>query len=258
MSTAAQLDTGHQLEHHHQDHTGAKIGMWLFLFTELLMFGSLFLVYSDYRMQFPEDFHYSASTLDPLVGTINTLILLTSSLTMALAIAALDRYKVKVSARLLGVTILLGGVFLVNKYFEWSAKFAHDLYPGSETLSMMAEGERQFFNLYYAMTGLHGIHVLAGMVVIAFMLYFVARKPRQRHLLLDPKPARVALQDESGRDLAVLPAEGHLHEVQLTLVYEKNEELSGQQLIRLENTGLFWHLVDLIWIFLFPLFYLIT
>jgi len=257
MSTAAHADSGHHLEHH-QDHTGAKIGMWLFLFTELLMFGSLFLVYSDYRMQFPADFHFSATSLDPLVGTINTLVLLTSSLTMALAIAALDRNRQRIAVRLLGVTIFLGGVFLVNKYFEWSAKFAHDLYPGSETLSMMAEGERQFFNLYYAMTGLHGLHVLVGMIIIAVMLWLVARKPRQKHMLLDVQPARVTLQDANDRELLVLPADDHVHEVHVTLVYDQHEELSRRHLIHLENTGLFWHLVDLIWIFLFPLFYLIT
>jgi len=259
MSTVAHpTSESHPMNHNHHDHTGAKIGMWLFLFTELLMFGILFLVYADYRIQYAGDFHFSASQLDSILGGANTLILLTSSLTMALAIAALERNRRTICVRLLSVTLALGFFFLINKYFEWSAKISHDIFPGSETLSQFTEGERQFFNLYYAMTGMHGIHVLAGMVAIGIMLYFIARKPRKSFNFLSEHSRKVSITDSSDLPVAEIIADPELVEVQVTMVYQEHEgEITGQ-LIRLENTGLFWHLVDLIWIFLFPLFYLIS
>jgi cytochrome c oxidase subunit 3 len=109
------------------------------------------------------------------------------------------------------ITILLALFFMVNKYFEWTAKFHHGIYPGSEELLARQPGEILFFGLYYVMTGLHGLHVLVGIVLIAVM----ARMTRQGKITHD-------------------------------------------NYVRLENTGLYWHLVDIIWIFLFPLFYLIT
>ena len=115
------------------------------------------------------------------------------------------------------VTILFGVGFMVNKYFEWSAKFHHGIYPGSEELFSHSQGEMVFFNLYYAMTGLHGLHVLIGMGVLAGMVYFLAKKPADTAQTFD-----------------------------------------ARNFIKLENSALYWHLVDVIWIFLFPLFYLIT
>ena len=198
---------------HHSDYEGAKIGMWLFLFTEVLLFGGLFLLYSVYRARYPLDFHLAASELNTFVGTINTLFLLTSSLTVVLALEAHHRGSRKVAMGMLGVTIFFGLGFMVIKYFEWSAKFHHGLYPGAEELLSHSGGEIVFFNLYYAMTGLHGLHVLVGMAVLGTILYFIAKEP----------------------------------------------DTSNQRtFIKLENSALYWHLVDVIWIFLFPLFYLIT
>jgi cytochrome c oxidase subunit III len=208
---AGEHDAGHDShEHVHRDDLGSKMGMWLFLFTELLLFGGLFILYMAYRLQYSHEFHNSAKELSMSIGTINTMILLTSSLTMALSIVALQRAKKLMSVIFLISTIALAFAFLVNKYFEWAAKFHHGLYPGSSKLLDAPKGDYIFFGMYFSMTGLHGIHVVVGIIVLTFMLVFVLRNK---------------------------------------ITPEKN--------ILLENAGLYWHLVDLIWIFLFPLFYLI-
>ncbi len=195
----------------HRDYTGAKIGMWLFLFTEVLLFGGLFLVYSVYRDAHTSDFHIAAQELSTVIGAINTVILLTSSLTMALSITALQRSEKMRSALLQAATVILGVAFLINKYFEWSEHIHHGFYPGSTELLAKGHGQVLFFGLYYVMTGIHGLHVLIGMGLIASMFVLTLR-----------------------------------------------EKISGDDYVKLENTGLFWHLVDIIWIYLFPLFYLIT
>src|ERR1700690_278285 len=146
----------------HRDYTGAKIGMWLFLFTEVLLFGGLFLVYSVYRDAHTTDFHVAAQELSTVIGSINTVILLTSSLTMALSITALQRSKKMQSALLQFATLILGVAFLINKYFEWSDHIRHGFYPGSPELLAKGHGQVLFFGLYYVMTGIHGIHVLIG------------------------------------------------------------------------------------------------
>ena len=171
----------------HFDPVGARIGMWLFLFTELLLFGGLFLLYAIYLNKHPQDFHYGSSHLDQFVGAMNTIILLTSSLTMVLSVAALQRYNRKLAIIFLILTFLLGGIFLVNKYFEWGDKISHGLYPGSSELLQHPHGEILFYGLYYTMTGLHGLHVLIGMVIMLFLLYFVTKKSH-RALTVSPRP----------------------------------------------------------------------
>jgi cytochrome c oxidase subunit 3 len=195
----------------HHDYTGSKLGMWLFLFTEILLFGGLFLVYAVYRAQYAEEFHSAAQGLSTTVGAINTIILLTSSLSMALSIAALRQGKNNSSLVFQTATLLFGLAFLVNKYFEWSGHIHEGLYPNSPELLSRSHGEILFYGLYYVMTGLHGIHVVIGLVAIASMLWLTVRN-----------------------------------------------SVSGGNFNKLENTGLYWHLVDIIWIYLFPLFYLIT
>ncbi len=195
----------------HVDETGSKIGMWLFLFTELILFGGMFLLYSVYRFKHPSEFHEAAKELDVFLGTANTIILLTSSFTMALSIWAIREGKKNLSIILQLTTIAFGLLFLVNKYFEWGAKIHHGIFPNSDKLLHMAKGDILFFGLYYTMTGLHGLHVLIGMIIIAFMVNFTYR-----------------------------------------------DVIGPEDYIKLENTGLYWHLVDVIWIYLFPLFYLIT
>jgi len=195
----------------HKDYTGSKLGMWLFLFTEVLLFGGLFLVYSVYRSMYAADFHTAAKGLSTVLGTVNTVILLTSSLTMALAITALQRGNTRQSVLLQAATIALGLVFLVNKYFEWNGHIHEGLYPNAAELLSRSHGQILFYGLYYVMTGLHGLHVVAGLVLIGIMLALTVRR-----------------------------------------------QITGNDHGKLENAGLYWHLVDLIWIYLFPLFYLIT
>jgi cytochrome c oxidase subunit 3 len=195
----------------HRDYTGSKLGMWFFLFTEVILFGGLFLLYAVYRSAYYEDFHRAAVGLSTVLGTVNTVILLTSSLTAALAVSAVQRNERTAAAVLLAATLLLGAAFLANKYVEWTGHIHEGYYPNAPELLAQSHGTILFYGLYYVMTGLHGIHVLAGMVLLAAMLAAVLR--------------------------------GTVH--------------SGD-FVRLENAGLFWHLVDLIWIYLFPLFYLIT
>lgn len=198
--------------HSHYDAEASKIGMWLFIFTELLLFGGLFIVYSVYRFLNPEAFHLAAEELDTTIGAINTVILLVSSMTIAMATTSLQKKDKRLTLILSSVTIILGIVFLVNKYFEWGLKFSHGIWPGSEhMIETMSQGEILFFGLYFIMTGLHGLHIIIGLIIIGVALVRVSK--------------------------------GTVHENRAAM---------------LENAGLYWHLVDLIWIFLFPLFYLIT
>lgn len=201
--------------HVHKDYEGQKMGMWLFLFTEILLFGGLFILYAVYRAMYAADFHHAAAELDTLFGTMNTLILLTSSMTVAVGITAIQRGNRRLAIALTWFTVACGGWFMVNKYFEWGAKFSHGIYPNSEHLLTFSHGEILFFGLYFTMTGLHGLHVVVGMILLAVAAVRVRNKPVEPRVRPD--------------DYALL-----------------------------ENGGLYWHLVDLIWIFLFPLFYLIT
>ncbi|HUJ17052.1 MAG TPA: cytochrome c oxidase subunit 3 family protein [Nitrospirota bacterium] len=194
----------------HRDYAGAKLGMWFFLFTEILLFGGMFLVYAEYRQLNTADFHEAGREMNVLIGAINTIILLTSSLTMVLAISAIKRGKKAASLLLQAATVLLGIGFLVNKYFEWSDHIRHGFYPDSPQLLAMSHGKILFFGLYYVMTGIHALHVIIGMSVITFILVLTLRGA-----------------------------------------------VTSADYVKLENAGLFWHLVDVIWIYLFPLFYLI-
>lgn len=200
----------HEGEHVHKDPFGARLGMWLFLFTELLLFGGMFLIYGAYRYMNSDAFHLAAHELNSIIGTFNTVILLTSSLTVALSISALQRGNRNLSIIFLAATIAFAFWFLTNKYFEWSHEIHKGIYPGSETLQNRSNGEILFFGLYYVMTGVHGLHVIIGIVVLAFMLAFILRN-----------------------------------------------KITPEETIKLEVAGLYWHLVDIIWIFLFPLFYLL-
>ena len=195
----------------HQDNTGSKVGMWLFLLSEIILFGGLFLLYSSYRYKNPLDFHLAAWELNRVLGTLNTLILITSSLSMALSIFFTQKGDRRLSGFFLLITIFLGLLFLGIKYLEWTAKIEHGLFPNSPRLLGRSKGEVLFFGLYYSMTGLHGLHVLVGIFVPSVMLVLMIRG-----------------------------------------------KIDQNRSIPLENTGLYWHLVDIIWIFLFPLFYLIT
>jgi len=195
--------------HAHRDDYGSKLGMWLFLVTEMVLFGGLFIAYSVMRHRYPAEFHQGGAELNVTLGVINTLVLLTSSLTVVLSLVATQRGEIKRAMALLGSTVGLGAVFLVIKSFEWAAKFHHGIYPNSAHLATLPLGEQVFFGLYFSITGLHGLHVLVGMGVLSWVLWMMARG-----------------------------------------------QVRADRYVHLENAGLYWHLVDVVWIFLLPLFYL--
>ncbi len=195
---------------HNRDDVSSKMGMWLFLFTELLLFGGLFLVYMVYRFKYHEAFLHAHYDLNVWFGGVNTIVLLASSMTVAMSITAMQKGNIKLSKNLLWITIISAGIFMVIKSIEWSSKFEHALFPGMSHFNELGNGERLFFFLYFFMTGLHALHVIVG----AVLLLFVIRAINQKRVTQD-------------------------------------------RFMFLENGGLYWHLVDLIWIYLFPLFYLI-
>jgi cytochrome c oxidase subunit III len=289
---AAGHDSHHDnpyLAHHYdtpeQQYDAAKFGMWLFIATELLLFGGLFVAYAVYRGNNPELFQYGAQFLSTKMGAINTVVLILSSLTIAVAVRAAQLDQRRMLVTMLALTVLGGGIFMVIKYFEYAEKFEKNLiwgvalYEGLEKDSDEApagalvvddasadaapaveDGElvvprsaigraaagpggvvpdwelraahykaheekefvhprydpdrpenlHHFFGIYFMMTGLHGFHVLVGMVIIGA--------------------------------LTVMAAMG---------------KFGSQYFTPIEITGLYWHVVDLIWIFLFPLLYLI-
>jgi len=195
----------------HTEPARGRLGMWLFICTELLLFGGLFLLYSAYRWKYPADFHAASLELSRLDGTLNTSILITSSFTVAVAILALERGDRRRAMAFVAATIAFGAGFLVVKGFEWGTKFIHGLYPRSPVLLARPKGEILYIGLYFTMTGLHALHVIVGASVLGVALALIRR----------------------GR-------------------------ITSEHPIVLRNAGLFWHLVDIIWIFLFPLFYLIS
>ena len=206
----------HHFETLEQQQASAKLGMWLFIAQEILFFSAVFLAYFVFRYWYPEGFLEAHYLLSIPMGATNTVVLLTSSLTMALAVRAAqigDQRQLKLQ---LIATIALAGVFMVIKYFEYSEKVTKGLLPfeigGTDyfTYQGLPEGGRLFFALYFFMTGLHGLHIVIG-IGILFWIYLRAAK-------------------------------GHFGPAYNAPV---------------ENTGLYWHLVDLIWIFLFPLLYLV-
>ncbi|MBJ6724031.1 cytochrome c oxidase subunit 3 family protein [Geomesophilobacter sediminis] len=178
----------------------ARLGIWAFLATELLLFGGLFTAYTVFRISYPDLFHLQHLKLNRILGASNTVILLTSSLSMALAIAAIRQGQRKLMEIGVATTLFCGACFLGIKYLEWSEDFARGLFPRSNL----------FFGLYFVMTGLHGLHVILGMAVMVWLLI----KGRQG-------------------------------------------VFSGDYNTPVEITGLYWHFVDIIWIYLFPLFYLV-
>jgi len=195
----------------HRDDEGSKIGMWLFIFTELLLFAGLFIVYGVYRYLNPVAFHLAAEELSVTVGTVNTIILLASSACMAMASSAIRMRNKGMTMLMLATTLFIAFMFMVNKYFEWKGKFGHGLFPGSEDLLKLGQGDTLFFGLYFFMTGLHALHIIIGFILIT-----------------------------------------------IVAVRVNNNTLTADNPVLLDNSGLYWHLVDLIWIFLFPLFYLIA
>jgi cytochrome c oxidase subunit 3 len=203
----------HQFDDLEQQREAATLGMWLFLSTECLFFGGLFAVYSIYRTWYPGAFAAASHELDVPLGTINTAVLITSSLTMALAVHASQTGRRTRLLLFLVLTMLLGGVFLGIKGVEYYHKAVEHHVPGAGFAFEPAEFARNaqiFFSLYFAMTGLHALHMIIGLGVMAVMLWWAWRG---------------------------------------TITPEYHNPI--------EIAGLYWHFVDIVWIFLFPLLYLI-
>jgi cytochrome c oxidase subunit 3 len=213
----------HDDRHHHpalahhfdtlaQQKEASTLGMWVFLVTEVLFFGGLFLTYLVYRSSYPEAFAFASHELDVTLGTINTAVLIGSSLTMALAVHAAQTGDRRWLMLFLAATMVLGVVFLGIKSFEYYEKFTEHHIPGP---GFVFEAEyfrhaQLFFSLYFVMTGLHAIHMIVGLGIMTWML-----------------------------------------------VWAWNGTITSDYASPIEISGLYWHFVDIVWIFLFPLLYLI-
>jgi len=202
----------HHFDDAEQQRNAATLGMWSFLITEVMFFGGLFLAYIVYRAAFPHAFAQASHHLDVTLGTVNTVVLITSSLTMALAVHAAQTGHRATQMSSILLTMGLGGVFLGIKAYEYAHKFHEHLVPGPYFRWAEADAGHAeiFFSLYFAMTGLHALHMVIGFGLLTW-IFLAARAGR------------------FGR--------GYSTPVDLV--------------------GLYWHFVDIVWIFLFPLLYLI-
>lgn len=209
-------DRAAPLAHHFGDLTqqghAARLGMWLFLGTEVLLFGGLFVGYSVYRYLFHESFHEASRHLDTAMGAFDTVILLTSSLFAVLSLHFLRANRMKLVIAMLLLTIAMGFGFLVAHGYEYWTEWHEGALPGRyyHLAEVALPGASMFFVLYFLMTGLHSLHVIAGVSILGYMTI-------------------------------------RAHRGGLTPAYD----------VPLEIATLYWHLVDVIWIFLFPLLYLI-
>jgi cytochrome c oxidase subunit 3 len=199
---------------HHMDsgtaYSAAKLGMWLFLATEVLLFAVMFVSFALFRWKYLKEFHEASHQLNWKLGALNTAVLLFSSFTAALAVDAAQKGENKRVVKNLLITIGCGFIFLIVKTIEYHAKYEHGLFPGLPHFRESASEYKAFFGLYFCMTGVHAFHVIAGMCLLTWGL-LKARKNRFSEHYYTP----------------------------------------------VEVGALYWHLVDLIWIYLFPLLYLV-
>lgn len=189
----------------------AHLGMWVFLGSEVLLFAGLFALYAGYRVMYLADFTAAIARDDVAIGTINTFVLITSSLTVALGVHEARLGRLRRTALFFAASLALGVVFLILKGTEYLAHFREGIFPGADYgyAALPGYGARMFFTLYFLMTGLHGIHVIGGMILLGWVLLGCVRGA-------------------------------------YSAAYHTPVELGG----------LYWHLIDVIWIFLWPLLYL--
>jgi cytochrome c oxidase subunit 3 len=212
---AGSLALREQFDTAEQQKDASTLGMWIFLITEIMFFGGMFLAYTIYRHAYPHAFAEASSSLNVYIGAANTVVLLCSSFTMVMAVRAAQLGSQKGLILFLILTLLLGMVFLGVKAYEWNEKFVEHHVPGASfhfaELPPEAQGQAQlFFSLYFAMTGLHALHMVIGVGILSTLLF-------------------------------------HSYKGRYTADYMTPVDVSG----------LYWHFVDIIWIFLFPLLYLI-
>lgn len=189
----------------------SRIGMWLFLTSEILLFAGLFGLYGAYRLEYSRDFFQASHHNDAILGTANTFVLITSSFTVAWALHLHHVGRARAAVRCIALTVLLGAVFLCIKTVEYTRHIHEGILPGAHYAfaELPAPGARLFFTLYYLTTGLHGLHVIGGMTALSIIGWRLARGT-----------------------------------------------ISLEHPVLLENGALYWHLVDAVWIFLWPLLYL--
>ena len=203
-----------KLQHHfysmEQQLEASTLGMWVFLVTEVMFFGGLFMAYIVYRWMYPEHWAAASNQLNVAMGALNTVVLIGSSLTMVLAVRAAQVGSRGGQIANLILTILHGSTFLVVKYFEYAEKFEHHLVPGPNFNPALAPPQQIFFALYFIMTGIHAAHMVVGIVLMLVILAMAWRN-----------------------------------------------EFSPSYYTPVEISGLYWHFVDIVWIFLFPLLYLL-
>ena len=209
LALREQFDTAEQQK------DASTLGMWIFLITEIMFFGGMFLAYTVYRGLYPTVFAVASTSLNVYIGAANTVVLLCSSFTMVLAVRAAQLGQRNAIVVFLILTLLLGGVFLGVKAYEWNEKFEEHHIPGPtfhlDGVPPDAQGHAQlFFSLYFAMTGLHALHMVIGVGIMLVMI-MEARKG----------------------------------------------VFTADYMTPVDVSGLYWHFVDIIWIFLFPLLYLI-
>jgi len=212
VPASAPAALAHHFDSRAQQREAASLGMWVFLVTEIMFFGGLFAAYVVFRSAFPGAFAAASLRLDVVLGTTNTAVLIASSLTMALAVRGAQRGRRVTVVLFLVLTMILGSVFLGIKLHEYQQKFVEHVVPGAGFRFPGPEAghAQMFFFLYFAMTGLHALHMIVGLGVLTVMLVLAAR----------------------GR-------------------------FSAEYHNPIECAGLYWHFVDIVWIFLFPLLYLV-
>ena len=203
----------HLVQGWQDDFYGGKLGFWLFMFTEVLMFGAMFMSLAYYNTLHPQEFLDASASLNRLLGGINTVVLLISALTMGLGLLKMRTGDVKGAKLMIWATILLAVVFLVIKGFEWRAEYNHGIFLMHDQMlsgSSLALGQKLFFGLYFTMTGLHGFHIIIGIGLMIWLLKRInAEKVRPDHHILH------------------------------------------------WNIALYWDIVHLIWVFVFPYYYMI-
>mgnify|MGYP006288145231 CR=1 FL=1 len=209
-------DLAHHFEDIEQQRESHALGMWLFLVQEFMFFGGMFAAYTIYRYLYPVGWMAGSQQLDVAIGAANTAVLLLSSFTMALAVRAAQLGQRRGVINNIILTIFFGSIFLVVKYFEYKAKFDHGLMPfpvfGLEFSHPVREvpGAQLFFGFYFAMTGMHALHMIIGFGLFVWVI---------------------------------------VHTMQGKVTVKRHAVV--------ENMGLYWHFVDIVWIFLFPLLYLL-
>jgi cytochrome c oxidase subunit III len=210
--SGAAADLQHQFDSLAQQKDASQLGMWVFLVTEILFFGGLFLAYTVYRWSYASAFADASRHMDVRLGTVNTAVLICSSLTMAMAVHSAAAGRRRRLIPFLLVTMLLGAAFLGIKAVEYTEHIRHHLFPGRFFHYPGQNGRpaELFFSLYFAMTGLHALHMIVGLVILSVLV----------------------VQSRKGR-------------------------YTPEWYTPIEMSGLYWHFVDIVWIFLFPLLYLI-